>query len=137
MEPRFFCHFHLKEGAFGLSGKRAAVELSSLILPVLVDHSEDSRPTVGCAAGDAGSRRDGGTAACRSYFVHADKSDERLLLTGNTSKNNNNKKNNQQVYLSHQPLISEQNGHSSTVCDQLNSRVCLHVDPQTSHQSEL
>lgn len=106
MEPRFFCHFHLKEGAFGLSGKRAAVELSSLILPVLVDHSEDSRPTVGCAAGDAGSRRDGGTAACRSYFVHADKSDERLLLTGNTSKNNNKKKKTTSRYTCHiNPLL--------------------------------
>lgn len=71
---------HLKEVTLGLSGKRAGVELSSLILPLLVDHSEDSWATMGCTTRGAGTGRNGGAAACRFYFAHADRGEETALL---------------------------------------------------------
>lgn len=73
-------HFHLKEVALGLSGKRAGVELSSLILPLLVDHSEDSCATMGCTTRGAGTGRTGGAAACRICFMCTDRSEETVLL---------------------------------------------------------
>lgn len=73
-------HFHLKEVTLRLSGKRAGIELSSLILALLVDHSEDSWTTMGFTTRGTGTGRNGGAAACRFCFVHTERIEETLLL---------------------------------------------------------
>lgn len=50
-------HFHLKEVTLGLSGKGTGVELPSLILPLLVNHSEDCWTTMGYTTWDTGTGR--------------------------------------------------------------------------------
>lgn len=49
--------FHLKEVTLVLSGQRTGVELPSLILALLVDHSEDCRAAMRCTTRDAGTAR--------------------------------------------------------------------------------
>ena len=83
-------HPHLKEVTLGLSGQRAGVELSSLILSVLVDHSEDSRTTMGSTTRGAGTgRRSGGAAARRFCFARADSGEENSLISLKQIENKN------------------------------------------------
>ena len=99
--------FHLKEVALGLPGKRAGVELPSLILPLLVDHSEDSWTTMGCTTGDTGTGGNGGAAAGCSGFARTDRSEEELLLARDKFKNNTGEHLSRQPSLeSKQPLLN-------------------------------
>lgn len=75
--------FHLKEVTFILSGQWTGVELPSLILALLVDHSEDCRAAMRCTTRDAGTGRCWGLLACCICLACTDRSEETVLLAWN------------------------------------------------------